>query len=98
MDIFEVALSSRAQKELKKIPLPILFKLQTWIDAIKTEGLNEIRKRSGFHDEPLKVQRQGQRSIRLNKAYRAIYKIHSVNNTAFIEVMEINKHDYSSNT
>ena len=31
----------------------------------------------GFHDEPLRGQRHGQRSIRLNRAYRAIYVISS---------------------
>ena len=36
-------------------------------------GLRETRKIKGYHDEPLQGDRKGQRSIRLNKAYRAFY-------------------------
>jgi proteic killer suppression protein len=52
-----------------------------------------MRKRPGFHDEPLKGKRQGQRSIRLNKAYRAIYEV-DPQEPHFIEVVEVNKHEY----
>jgi proteic killer suppression protein len=51
------------------VPKPILDKLQSWIEAIEIEGLREIRKLPGFHDEPLKRKRKGQRSIRLNRSY-----------------------------
>ena len=76
------------------MPGHIIFKLQTWIDGIKNEGLREMRKRPGFHDEPLKGKRLGQRSIRLNKAYRAIYEIDTTGTIHFIEVIEVNKHEY----
>lgn len=59
MDIFEVRLSKQAEKDLKRIPMHVVFKLQTWIDGVKNEGLLEIRKRLGFHDEPLKGKRCG---------------------------------------
>lgn len=94
MDIFEVAISKQAEKDLKTIPTYIIFKLQTWIDGIKNEGLREMRKRPGFHDEALKGKRHGQRSIRLNIAYRAIYEIDLSGIIHFIEVMEVNKHEY----
>jgi proteic killer suppression protein len=94
MEIFEARLSERVKKELKKLPAHIIFKLQVWIDGVKHEGLSEMRKRPGFHDEPLKGKRQGQRSIRLNKAYRAIYEIDMSGAIHFIEIMEVNKHEY----
>lgn len=94
MDIFEVKLSRKAEDDLIKIPGHIVFKLQVWIDGIKNEGLREMRKRPGFHDEPLKGKRKGQRSIRLNKAYRAIYEIDTTGTIHFIEVVEVNKHEY----
>lgn len=47
-----------------------------------------------IHDEPLKGKRQGQRSIRLNKAYRAIYIINKEGVIHFVEVEEVNKHEY----
>jgi hypothetical protein len=52
MDIFEVKISKKAEKNLSNITTHISFKLQVWIDGVKNEGLREMRKRSGFHDEP----------------------------------------------
>jgi len=65
MDIFVVEISKHALNKLEKVPRPILDKLQSWIEAIEIEGLREVRKLSGFHDEPLKGKREGQRSISL---------------------------------
>ncbi|WP_051550968.1 hypothetical protein [Legionella geestiana] len=55
------------------MPTYIREKLLLWVDAVEKLGINKIREIPGFHDEPLKGDRKGQRSIRLNKAYRAIY-------------------------
>ena len=93
MDIRNVELSNKALKDLRKLPKVILDKLQSWIEAIEIEGLREVRKLSGFHDEPLKGKRKGQRSIRLNKSYRAIYTIRN-EKIEFILIEEVNKHDY----
>lgn len=83
----------RQKKDLKKIPLPIGLKLMAWIEAVGCSGLNEVRKIPAYHDEPLKGKRRGQRSIRLNIAYRAIYIINKAT-ISFVEVLEVNKHDY----
>ena len=48
----------------------------------------------GYHDEALRGKRKGQRSIRLNRAYRAIYTIDKSGNINFIEILEVNKHEY----
>ena len=74
MDIFNVVLSEAAEKDLKKIPKHVVLSLQAWVDDVGEIGLSQVRKIKGYHDEPLKGKRFGQRSIRLNKAYRAIYK------------------------
>jgi toxin HigB-1 len=71
--IVEITLAIK--KDLRKIPLPIKKKLFTWVAAVEERGLDEVRKVPGYHDEPLKGDRQGQRSIRLNKQWRAIYRI-----------------------
>jgi len=63
--VVEVAIS--VKKNFHKIPLPIKKKLFTWVAAVEEKGLDEVRKVPGYHDEPLKSNRQGQRSIRLNK-------------------------------
>ncbi|WP_218814012.1 hypothetical protein [Rickettsiella endosymbiont of Dermanyssus gallinae] len=93
-DIFDVLLSAKAKKDLKKVPLPIAVKLQIWVDAVGHHGLSEVRKIPGYHDEPLKGKRKGQRSIRLNIAYRAIYTISKSGLIKFVEIREVNKHEY----
>lgn len=71
-----------------------MIKLQSWIEAIGISGLREVRKLKGYHDEPLKGSREGQRSIRLSKAYRAIYVVDVTRTVHFVEITEVNKHDY----
>ena len=93
-DIFDVKVPTKVTDSLKKVPLHIAIKFQSWIEAVGHRGLKEVRKISGYHDEPLKGKRKGQRSIRLNIAYRAIYVIASNGVIDFIEVQEVNKHVY----
>ncbi len=47
-----------------------------------------------FHDEPLQGNRRGQRSIRLNQAYRAIYLETSDGDLELVEIIEVTKHEY----
>ncbi|MDF1795367.1 MAG: type II toxin-antitoxin system mRNA interferase toxin, RelE/StbE family [Coxiellaceae bacterium] len=94
MDIFTVVISRSALKDISKLPLHISSKLQVWIDMVGNDGLREARKTIGYHDEPLKGKRVGQRSIRLSRAYRAIYMINKHDIAEFIEVVEVNKHEY----
>ncbi|HHX8598182.1 TPA: type II toxin-antitoxin system mRNA interferase toxin, RelE/StbE family [Legionella pneumophila] len=89
-----VELTKDAQKDLIKVPNYIKEKLLIWVDAVERVGIREIRKISGFHDEPLKGDRLGQRSIRLNKAYRAIYTENHKKEIIIISIIEVNKHEY----
>jgi proteic killer suppression protein len=43
----------RAYKSLRTLPGHIVLKLKAWIAGVELLGLREIRKRPGFHDEPL---------------------------------------------
>ena len=92
--IFQVKLSKQADKDLRKVPNHITIALLRWISSVELEGLEEIRKVPGYHDEQLKGTRYGQRSIRLNRSYRAIYRILEDKTVEFVEVQEVNKHDY----
>ena len=94
MDIYTVIISPKAKDELKKVPTYIAKKLESWVDAVSHDGLLEVRKINGYHDEPLKGNRAGQRSIRLNRAYRAIYEIRKDGATELVNVEEVNNHDY----
>lgn len=94
MDIFKVILKEKVRRSLIKLPPHIVVKLFEWVDTVSHDGLLEVRKTPGFHDEPLKGSRKGQRSIRLSKAYRAIYEIGNNGEMELVEVIEVNKHDY----
>lgn len=94
MDIRRVILSIKTEKNLLKVPKHIVLKLNSWVESVAENGLNYTRKIPGYHDEPLKGDRKGQRSIRLSKSYRAIYVIREDNKIEFIEVCEVNKHEY----
>lgn len=69
-------------------------KLFAWVRSVVSIGLEEVRKIPGFHDEPLKGDRKGQRSVRLTLAYRAIYVISGDGAVEFVSVKEVNKHTY----
>jgi len=80
-------------RQLAKTPEHIREKFQAWVTLAGLVGIRAIRRRSGFHDEPLKGPRQGQRSVRLSHRYRAIDVEHG--GTIYcLEVVEVNKHDY----
>jgi proteic killer suppression protein len=89
-----VHLSKHAKSDLLRAPENIANKLKLWIFLVETNGLATVRKIKGYHDEPLRGQRQGQRSIRLNRAYRAIYVIRSDGSIDFVRIEEVHKHDY----
>jgi proteic killer suppression protein len=88
-----VILTARVKKDLRKVPSRIQDKMELWIRLVESTGLEEVRKIPGFHDEPLKGQRKGERSIRLSKAYRANYVIVK-GRVECAEVQEVNRHEY----
>lgn len=68
-----VKITKKAAKELKKSPEMVQIKFAFWRQQVSERGLKEVRRNPGWHDEPLKGQRQGQRSIRLSIKWRAFY-------------------------
>ena len=91
--IHRVVLSSDAKKALRKVPKHIATKLLDWVEDVEDRGLEEVRKIPGYHDEPLRGKRSGQRSIRLSRTYRAIYRIKE-ETIEFVLVEEVSKHEY----
>ena len=81
-------------KQLRKVPRHIVVKLQAWVEAVEHQGLQEVQRIPGFHDEPLQGRRWGQRSIRLSRAYRAIYVIREARRISEVQIEEVTKHDY----
>lgn len=92
--INEVRIAKLAKRQLEQVPAPIKKKFALWYESVRLDGLEVTRRIPGFHDEPLKGRRAGQRSIRLNRSYRAIYEIGRDGAIEFVHVEEVNKHDY----
>ena len=89
-----VVISSRAKKDLGRVPGYIADKLLAWVKRVESVGVEDVRLLKGYHDEPLHGPRKGQRSIRLSRSYRAIYLIKEGGSVEFISVEEVNKHAY----
>ena len=92
--ICAVSLTKQARKQLLKVPEHVRQKLMGWVFVVERKGLEEVRKVPGYHDEPLKGKRAGQRSIRLSRAYRAIYQIQHSGDAELVSVEEVTKHEY----
>ena len=84
----------KVEKQLRKVPRFVVDKLLAWAKSIELRGLREVRKIPGYHDEPLKGDRRGQRSIRLSSAYRAIYSEEHDGTVNLVVLEEVNKHEY----
>lgn len=94
MKLTEVLFSRRFEKQLTKLPFHIQKAAHSWTEIVQMIGIREARKVPGFHDEPLKGIRRGQRSVRLNKAYRLIYREDENKLLTIITILEAHKHDY----
>ncbi|MBK7962207.1 MAG: hypothetical protein IPK04_14115 [Bdellovibrionales bacterium] len=77
---------------MDKVPDSVQKKVLFWIFLVESNGIWEVMKSPGFHDEPLRGERKGQRSVRMNRAYRRIYQI--IQDRVHIELLEVHKHDY----
>jgi proteic killer suppression protein len=91
--IRRVEITKHAEKQLRKVPDHIRVNLMIWVAAVELDGVAEVRRAPGYHDEPLKGTRAGQRSIRLSRSYRAIYEMKK-DAVEFVSVEEVSKHDY----
>jgi proteic killer suppression protein len=89
-----VVIGRQAQKQLRKVPEHIRDALLRWAGRVQAVGLAEVRKVAGYHDEPLSGDRTGQRSVRLNRGWRAFYVQRADGAVEFVEVVEVNHHDY----
>jgi toxin HigB-1 len=94
MSEYDVLIEKEAKKGLKNAPRNVQNKFFKWVDLVESIGLPAVCKIPGFHDEPLKGKRKSQRSIRLNRAWRAIYRVESPGKVTLVLVEEISKHEY----
>ena len=83
-----------AEKQIRKLPEHIVAAYYTWVKTVELDGIRATRLLSGYHDEPLKGVRKGQRSVRLSRVYRVIYEETESGNIVLIGIQEVNKHEY----
>jgi proteic killer suppression protein len=88
----KVTYSRKFEKQLGKTPGYIREKAHLWIFNVRLIGIAEVSKSPGYHDEALKGSLQGYRSVRMNKAYRLIYRV--IEDGIYIELLEIHRHEY----
>lgn len=62
--------------------------------SVETVGLEETRKRPGWHDEPLQGAAAGTRSIRLSQGCRAYYEMKASGDVRIVFVKGADKHLY----
>ena len=89
----QVIFTARANKQISRAPSHIADKLMNWAEEVELRGLNAVRGRKGYHDEPLQGYRFGQRSIRLSRQWRAIYRQEG-EDFILIYVLELTPHAY----
>jgi proteic killer suppression protein len=92
--IRRVEVTRRAEKQARKLPVHVRRKLKAWTYLVAEIGLEEVRRIPGFHDEPLVGPRRGMRSIRLSRAYRAMYRLVRDGGIELVSIEEVSKHDY----
>jgi toxin HigB-1 len=51
MEIYDVELSPQAKRDLRKVPAFILDKFEGWVKAVEKEGLRQVQRIPGYHDE-----------------------------------------------
>ena len=91
---YRVRLAKAARRRLRRVPGYVVDKLEAWIEMVEADGLREAQRIPGYHDEPLKGARTGQRSIRLSRQWRAMYEVKSDGEIDVVLVQEVTPHDY----
>lgn len=95
MERVKVVIAKAAQRKIVKVPHEIVEVVQRWILIVETIGIENTRKQGGkgLHDEPLRGELKGLRSIRLNRSWRLYYKeIDGI--PKIISIERIDKHEY----
>lgn len=82
----------RLARQLKKLPTDVLKRYEKWKDIVKISGPQGLRLIKGFHDEALFGKWKGNRSSRLNRRFRVIYRVES--DRILVEVVNVTAHDY----
>jgi proteic killer suppression protein len=94
MLMWKVRWDKAVQKQLFKLPDHIVGSFYDWAKAVETDGMEEVRKLAGYHDEKLHGEMQGMRSVRISKAYRVFYYEARDGTIKVAQVTKVIKHEY----
>ena len=81
-----------AQKAIDKLQPHVRRKYTLWLAIVRQQGPHGLRAIPGSNDEALGGNRAGQRSSRLNDAWRVIYTVYADIITVAVE--DVTHHDY----
>lgn len=89
-----VSITSFAEKQMKRLPKYVKEHFLVWAQSVEEVGIRAVRVIPGYHDEPLRGDRAGQRSVRLTRSYRVIYEQSERGDLTIIAVLEVTHHEY----
>ena len=91
---WKVYWNQKVQKQVLHLPHHIIGSFYDWVRAVEFEGIEEVRRLPGYHDEKLKGEWEGFRSVRLTKAYRVFYYEFKNGEFFIAQVVKVSKHEY----
>lgn len=89
--MWDVLEHGRFDRQLKRLPVDVLKRYETWKDIVSISGLQGLRLIKGFRDEALFGKYHGHRSSRLNRQSPVFYRIES--DRIIVEVVNVIAHD-----
>lgn len=92
--MWKVYWSKAVNKDLDCLPEFIQQKFRAWVVAVERDGMPAVRQLKGFHDEPLRGSRVGQRSSAFEQILSGYYVETKDGQIHIAQVLEVNKHDY----
>ena len=84
----------RVERQIDALPEHIVGSFFDWVRAVERDGMESVRRLAGYHDEGLKGEMKGIRSVRLTKAYRVLYVVSANGGVKIANVTRVSKHDY----
>ncbi len=94
IQVWRVHWDRRVEKQIDALPAHIVGSFYDWVRAVERDGMESVRRLPGYHDEGLKGELKGVRSVRLTKAYRVLYVESVDGNLKIAYVTRVSKHDY----
>jgi proteic killer suppression protein len=90
---WSVEITRQGRRDFDRAPQRVQLALQEWVKSVETDGMLQVRKIRGYHDEPLHGDRRGQRSVRLSRQWRVIYT-EAGDELVIVTIEEITPHAY----